>query len=308
MFFHQFISRAEKKGLQYLGEADFSVMSVNNFSPEVAQKLQSLSSDTVQMEQYMDFVRNRMFRQTLLCHRDVPLDRKPGPERVYHMSIASNSAPEKPIEDFHSNEKVTFKRPGSTLTTRDPLTKAAMTHLLESWPRSVPFRELLSRARARLNPDPVILDTDRDHRDARGLAEPLLRCYATGHVDFTIAPIKPLLEVTSHPLATPLVRHQAAKGKMVTSVWHQAVELSDFHRYLIQRLDGQRDHESLMHDLFEEVRQGKLMVHEKGEPVQGDERLQPIVSKILSDALQWAAKRGLLSGNGQSQSSPNNGV
>jgi len=36
--------------------------------PEVESVLPMLSSDIIPLEQYMDFLRNRMFRQTLICH------------------------------------------------------------------------------------------------------------------------------------------------------------------------------------------------------------------------------------------------
>jgi SAM-dependent methyltransferase len=62
LYFHQFAERLEEHGLQYLGEADFSSMSASNFPPNVERMLKGVSDDTIRMEQYMDFVRNRMFR------------------------------------------------------------------------------------------------------------------------------------------------------------------------------------------------------------------------------------------------------
>ena len=41
----------------------------------------------------MDFLRNRIFRQTLLCHADVKLDYTLQPEAVKSFSIASSAKP-----------------------------------------------------------------------------------------------------------------------------------------------------------------------------------------------------------------------
>jgi len=69
-YFYQFIERAARHDLQYLGEAEFGTMVVKNFAAPVATALSRGIRDVVRMEQYMDFIRNRMFRSTLLCHRE----------------------------------------------------------------------------------------------------------------------------------------------------------------------------------------------------------------------------------------------
>jgi len=75
LYFYQFIDKAGAHHLQYLGETNFAEMLVSNFPEEVAEALMALTDDIVSMEQYMDFVRNRYFRQTLLVHDHVQLDR-----------------------------------------------------------------------------------------------------------------------------------------------------------------------------------------------------------------------------------------
>jgi SAM-dependent methyltransferase len=68
LYFYQFVERAKAKGLRYLGEAEVSTMAPDNFPKEVASVIKALSPDVIHLEQYLDFVRNRTFRQTLLCH------------------------------------------------------------------------------------------------------------------------------------------------------------------------------------------------------------------------------------------------
>ena len=66
LYFHQFVAMARKHGLRYLGESRIGTMVTGNFGPEVQKTLKVLSADQIQTEQYMDFIRNRMFRETLL--------------------------------------------------------------------------------------------------------------------------------------------------------------------------------------------------------------------------------------------------
>jgi hypothetical protein len=74
-YFHQFADAAKRYGLEYLAEADIGDMLVSNFPPKIAETLRRVATDIVQMEQYIDFVRNRMFRQTLLVHQGATLRR-----------------------------------------------------------------------------------------------------------------------------------------------------------------------------------------------------------------------------------------
>jgi len=93
LYFHQFMERAGRHGLNYLGEADFVTMLGTEFAPPVTQTLASVAPDVQSREQYMDFLRARTFRQTLLVHKDVALTRKLSPLRVMALRVASFAKP-----------------------------------------------------------------------------------------------------------------------------------------------------------------------------------------------------------------------
>src|SRR5450432_2947007 len=59
VYFSEFASRATEVGLQYLGEAEFAWMCSKNLPQKVQTVLNAISSDVVETEQYMDFLRNR---------------------------------------------------------------------------------------------------------------------------------------------------------------------------------------------------------------------------------------------------------
>src|SRR5262249_41962933 len=71
------------------------------------------------------------------------------PRSIWEMHAASNGKPvsEKP-DDLSKVQPVGFKAPGGmVLTTDRPLIRAAIPILFEAWPRTVPFGELLAKAR-----------------------------------------------------------------------------------------------------------------------------------------------------------------
>src|SRR4051812_36770387 len=101
VYFSEFASRAQAVGLQYLAEAEFGSMCSKNLPPQVQAVLNAISSDVIETEQYMDFLRNRTFRQTLLVHAGARIDRQVQPQRLLKLFVASPLKPEAPIEDVN---------------------------------------------------------------------------------------------------------------------------------------------------------------------------------------------------------------
>jgi methyltransferase-like protein len=239
LYFHQFAGRAAAKRLQYLGEAQVTSMMPGRFGAETERTLRAISPDLLHMEQYMDFLRNRMFRQTLLCRADVPLDRALRPEAVFGFRIASpasaaDAAPGAAPEPEGTRH---FRAPaGATLTTRDPLMVAAMTHLGAQWPRPVAFDELLDAAK-------VEPPTDGERRQ---LATRLLHCYASGLTEFSLAPPRMVADVSDRPIASPYARARAKDGLKVTNLRLESVALTAPSQLVLRQLDGRHDRPALV--------------------------------------------------------------
>ena len=56
LYFHQFVGRARRHGLAYLGDTDIRVMTPSNFPSDVSEVLRELAPDQIEAEQYMDFL------------------------------------------------------------------------------------------------------------------------------------------------------------------------------------------------------------------------------------------------------------
>ena len=89
LYFHQFIERAARHGLQYLAEAELASMLARRFPSAVAETLERISPDLLHLEQYMDFVRNRCFRQTLLCAAGHRLGRALAPQVIEDLLLSA---------------------------------------------------------------------------------------------------------------------------------------------------------------------------------------------------------------------------
>ena len=300
VYFHQFAERAARYGLQYLVEADFPSVFPDNFSPEVKQALRKMAQDIIEMEQYMDFLRNRTFRQTLLCHDDVTVQRTLMPERVRGLYVASRARPAAAQPDIHTVSVEQFRSPdGATLSTDHPVSKAGLLYLGDIRPRAVSFEDLLSTARSRLGGDaepetiPVSLA-----EDATLLGANLLRAYgySTQLVELH-AHVPPLVsEVSERPVASPVARLQAQDSTTVANLWHNRVHLDPLQRHLLLLLDGAHDRAALLSDLAGLVAEGVLAVQQDGQPVEDGKVVRDILARGLEKHLQRLARAALLTG------------
>src|SRR5262249_35449883 len=145
-------------GLQYLADTDLGTMFPQGVPPEVRAALYDLGGDLLGREQYLDFLTNRSFRQTLMCHADIPLRRQLRPEQVAAFQIAALVEWVSPPPHLNSPTMEQFRGPtGAPVATNHPLTKAALVHLAEIWPRALSFDELQAAARARLGANRLVI-------------------------------------------------------------------------------------------------------------------------------------------------------
>lgn len=235
VYFHQFAGHAARHGLQYLAEADFSAMQERAFPPDVAEMLRRLDGDPVLKEQYMDFLRCRMFRQTLLCHAEVPVVRPPDPApvRAFYAGAPVRRLTPEPSTAGAQPAPVSFEgHRGRVLRTTHPLTRAVFEQLEARWPAYVPF-DALQAAVAR-------------EEDAHLLEALLLGLYADGFIVLQCHAPHVATEASARPEASPVARLQAENGGFVTSLHHEAVRLEQpRERRLLALLDGTRDRDAL---------------------------------------------------------------
>lgn len=239
LYFHEFADRLAARQLQYLGEAWFHTNPAK-LAPDVWETLQQLSADLIALEQYLDFLDNRTFRRTLICHDQVRLDRAPSASIVakMHMSALARPVSESldlslsAVEEFRSDE-------GASASTNIPAVKAALVALFEAWPASLSFDELWAEVQRRLAPASIAAGT------AEALAESLVHCYLSNVVALHVSPAQFALTAGQRPVASPLARCQSKLGQPIANLRHRIVELSEADRLVLDMLDGRTDRAAL---------------------------------------------------------------
>ncbi|MEX0712951.1 MAG: methyltransferase regulatory domain-containing protein, partial [Pirellulales bacterium] len=260
LYFHQFVERAAAKGLQYLAEAKPSGAGAK-LSPEAWETLKRWSANHIELEQRLDFLHDRTFRRTLLCHAAVEIERSPPPETLRRFHLTANAKPESDQPDVKSAEAEGFRSPkGVSLSTNHPLVKAALVLLFELWPRSVPFETLWEMVLSRLGGPGAGGDGRFDSADWPSLAAALWKCWGAGLVHLHLHPARLVVEAGQRPLSSPLARLQAARGGYVTNMRHYPAQLSDIDAVVLRHLDGSRGREELVEVLAGLLASGELSV------------------------------------------------
>ena len=113
-------------------------------------------------------------------------------------------------------------------------------------------------------------------------------------MDLNIGQFHFSLKVSDLPLATRLSRHQAGRGLPVTNLWHETVPVTDIQRRILSLLDGAHDSTSVADRLVVDVGQGKLVVRDRGEPVDQAQRIREILEQLVQDNLGKLARLGVL--------------
>jgi len=236
-YFHVFAEHAMQHGLQYVGDADYALSHARAFPPHVADTLNQLCDSQLLQEQYLDFLRGRPFRQSLLCRQDVALDHSAAPERLKALYIA---APIREASEDSEGAGVAFEGvKGRTVETPHPFTQAVCRHLGACWPGYVSFEELLDAARTHAGSEAT------KEKDTHLLAEMLTNFYTDNFIELHVRAPRLARTVSARPVASPVACVQLQNSSIVPTLLHTTVQLDATEQQLLPLLDGTRDLDTL---------------------------------------------------------------
>lgn len=296
-YFHEFLDEARQHGLKFLGEAEYSWMTGADLPAESQAALRARSRDVEQFEQFLDFARWQMFRQTLLCRDTAPLQRDPPPDALFNLWYAAEMQAESPRQPLTSGESVTFQRPQSRLNTAVPVAKAALLTLAGTWPRWWPFERLLRAALQRLG---ITAPADMPAAAlplARELAEALRRAWGIALIEASVEPPPVAAEVGDRPLASAWARREAQRSGLVPNQSHAVRALNGFQRLVLAQLDGRQDGDDLLGWLEGVERQSRgqmALTDSRGLPVTDPSRIRAVLRETLDRTLGELRQLGFL--------------
>lgn len=192
VYFHEFVRRVDAAGLRYLADASFGSMLAQKFDESAAEILKD--APLLRREQYMDFLRSRMFRSSLLCHPDIVPDYAT-PAR--HLAPLSVTLKQPFMKKTNTPDGVVWEHPDGKLTTQEPVS-GAIERLHRECRRWIPVQDLLDDVPPRSDPSAVL--------------DSLLTSFANGMIRIADDPPRIAAQVGDKPVCTPYCRLQASRG------------------------------------------------------------------------------------------------
>jgi len=285
-WFHEFMDHAAAHGLRFLAEADYHMSDVQHLPDAIREKLEPLrQSDVIEFEQYLDFLKCRRFRQSLLCRAEAPVRDEPDLGRVVTMA-AGCAAKSEGVPDLTPGTTIAFRAPKGnwTMSIDLPVGKAALLHLSENYPASLPFAELLAATSERLG--------EMTASDRESLAEVLFAAFAVGLVELTADAPRFTRKVGARPRASAVAQLQLRAGtERPTNLRHERAKIDHpLTRQLVLLMDGSRDRAALVEGLAE-----WSMAHSQGGPeTMGSDQVRSVLAGQIESELNKVADLALI--------------
>lgn len=297
-YFHEFVENAAKHNLQYLGEPELSAMLASNFSPQVQQTLQKVGRNIIAMEQYMDFLRNRMFRMTLLAKKDAKLNRGIDAAVLKDFYFGALARPVKEDVNLQAGQKEEFRMANNvTFSSDSALVKAILVTLNKAGLNHISFADLMASVRGLLNQGgSAIREAGHEAREEAVIAQQLLLLYSRGLLEIVFTPHPAVAIKNEGKLkATEFARFQALnEPRHVTNLRHVSIRMDAFARHVLSLMDGTRDVDQLAEAMAEKVQSGLFTVQDGGQNVTDTAKLKAILTPRINAVIDQVSRTSFL--------------
>ncbi len=292
-YFHEFMAEAAKYNLQYLSDASVASMYLGNMPAKAVETLKSIN-DIVRTEQYMDFITNRRFRSTILCHNNVKLNRNLKNEDINKFHMTLRVTPEKAEKDvdFNTPEQLTFycnNNKDSTLSTSSPAMKAILYCFAENTHKALSFDEVVSIANKKLGGTKIAEVKSYLLNNSMTL---VLQGYIQITTNSSLSNIDPDLKL---PKTTKLVAAQANSALFwVTNMRHEAIAITIFEKFMLKYMNGTNDKGKIVDFIVSHVLSGEMIMNKDGKPIEKVEEIRREIEAVYDDTLIRFAQSLLL--------------
>jgi SAM-dependent methyltransferase/methyltransferase-like protein len=232
VYFHEMAARLAGDGLRFVADAEWHSMQPVDLAADTVSLVESMSDDPLAREQYYDMLRNRVFRQSVVCRADVTVDAAPKAERLGGLWVAGRVPAS--LTQPEDRALVLNSTHGVRVETRRASTITALRAITAAYP-------------ARVSVDDLVARTCRgDPREIAALHGDLLTLTLHGVLALFTRPLTAVSQPGETPTASKVARALAMEGPLVSSLLHAPVRLHPVEADLVRLLDGTRTRADLL--------------------------------------------------------------
>lgn len=288
-YFHEVISRLESAGLAYVADSQFALMTTVDLPQDTQNLLEGLSN-RAKLEQYLDFIRNRKLRESIICRH---------PKKIVYPALKSDLSNFYLSAEFVSEEelglekdKVTAFRTsqGGEIKTNNPLTVEALRILHNSWPRQIKVNSLISEAASILN---LRIESAEGEIQRLNFEEEIFLFYSANLVELELYCYNATADYRNLPKVSAIARYQSLRQERITSLRHKAVQLESIVRQILFLLDGSRDKPAIIDELNRLCSKGELAIEIADKELSNIE-MQEFLATIVERSLKLLSRHSFL--------------
>lgn len=284
VYLTEFCEMAGEYDLQYVSDVNPHESYIGLFDAKVQKALQNQPSVEV-MEQYVDFLTNRRFRQTVLCHKDVQVNREIKPEVMDGFFLTTTL------------EKV--EKPGLGIDTRC-YSAFGMDTTVSGYPAIVLIEALRERKKHPISMNDLAdIMCSRLNDYSKEEAMDLIRQYARHLYLMGGVQLHPFVdtyttEVSEKPCAPLLIRKQAEEHDWVTNLRIETCKMKEVELEILTLLDGSKTVSELVESIQGAIESGEMTLRKEGVPMLQREGWKAEVEEIVNIALEFFADNAVL--------------
>ncbi len=290
--FRDFVSAARGHGLDYLTDIELASLFPSTLPEPVAAWVEGLD-DPIEVWQYLDLFGQRTFRQSLLCHAEVPHERDVELERFAEFAVASDLRPPKKLDLKRARPTPFSGSDGVPRTIHHPLTQAALAELAQHYPACLSLGELYELASRRV----TAAGNAGAAQEGFHLLHELFSLYAHQLITARLTPHAVGNQPGPRPqLLAPLLSDARAGLDHLVGLHHSTLTLDPFGSLLAAQLDGSLTRDELVATLcarMPELAATRALL--TAEQLADPKRLARLVERNCDQLLALFARQGLLS-------------
>jgi methyltransferase-like protein len=269
-------------------------MYIGNMPQQVAAKLQEVD-DIVRTEQYMDFITNRRFRSTLLCHSSHKLNRAVNSDDIMKFNMTLNIVPEKALSEIeieNALEKATFYLNGnkdSNLSTSSPAMKAILYTFAENLSNPLSFDKLTVAANKKLGGKKLAEIKTEFLNNA-------IKLVFQGYINITMQSGRQNDLDKDAPKVSKIAHYQttSTQNLWVTSNRHDVVGINQLEKVAMRYMDGKNNKSKIIEEVIKHITNGELNISKDGVKVENPQEIKSEISAFIDQTIEKLANNAIL--------------
>ena len=242
----------------------------------------------------MDFITNRRFRNTLLCHGNVAVDRQLNDAMARNFTMSARVSTDRPLskENLESEERITFyfnENKKKHVSTDSPALKAILYTFQETQINPLSFNEIVEQAYKKIDridkaKVEEALENNAISLFIRGMLELSLATGKYGKLDLN----KPKL----YRLALYQIR--STPNEWIVNTMHNSISIDYFDRLVGQYMNGRKTVGQILEKLIESANSGEFSLATNENPITTQKDLEKALHSVVNQVINKFHKAALL--------------